>query len=213
MGCNAVTSNNTLLKQVIFHEMNDCRSVSAHFYSSDHNLSIFSLYRIAMTSHELNDVWNHQHLDELFNSFFGITTRQTAMQYVTRWHKMLPYVILMTYEIWTLCHLRDLALAGISSGLLTTNTVCHPDDLRCYRMSSELYYESWNLCRPNDLYPGGISFGWPTTNAVCHPDDLGCYPMSCGWLNSWWYLIWMTYDQCSMSFGWLKMLPYVIRMT
>ena len=65
----------------------------------------------------------------------------------------------------------------------------------------------------DDLARSDISSGWFRVSAVCRVDDIRRRPKSPGWLvrlTSWRYFIRITYDQCSMSSGWLKMLPHVI---
>ena len=47
---------------------------------------------------------------------------------------------------------------------------------------------------------------------LCHPDEITMLiPKSSGWLRYRQNLIWMTYEHCSMSSGWIMILPYVIR--
>ena len=69
---------------------------------------------------------------------------------------------------------------------------------------------------PDALARSDISSGWFRVSAVCRVDDIWRRPKSPGWLvrlSSWRYLIRITYDQCSMSSGWIKMLPHAIEMT
>ena len=66
------------------------------------------------------------------------------------------------------------------------------------------------LSHPDDL---AVSSGWLMANAACHLDETPCHRMSSGWVGWGWYLIRMTYGQCSVSSGWDTMPPYVIRMS
>ena len=66
----------------------------------------------------------------------------------------------------------------------------------------------FSVNHPDDLAQSDISSGWFMVSAVCRVDDIWRRPKSPGWLvqlSSWRYLIRITYDQCSVSSGWLKM--------
>ena len=116
----------------------------------------------------------------------------------------MPYVGWMTYE-GDRSHpddLCDLISDDISSGSLMTNTVCHPDDLRCYLMPLRWFSSGWYLIL--------MTYGQCRMSS----DGLWCYhklsgwqrnlnPMSSGRLSSWRYLIRMTHG----------IMQYLIRMT
>ena len=76
-----------------------------------------------------------------------------------------------------ICHPDDLAGVGILSGRVTENSLCHPDYIPFYRMSSERLNWGWYLIRMN--YGNVIMApGWDTLLFLSHLGEMANFDFS-----------------------------------
>ena len=191
---------------------NEFNSVSAYSNSSDITIICegFSLYYITVTSHERHGVWNHRHLECLFNSLFSIMTGQTAAKssiMVDSHHKG------TSFNAICVSHLNHYWCSR-SSGWLSAGWYLiwmsydanqrQPDDITKFWVN-----------HPNDLARGDNSSGWLGIIAVCHPNDISDSKVHGAHMGP----IWGRQDPGGLHAGpmnlaiWDMKAPSVIRMT
>ena len=89
--------------------------------------------------------------------------------------------------IWSLSHPDDFAIVTVWSGWLMANVLCHPQDIRSFRMSSWWHSVIYILSHPIELPSGRIASRWFMVNVGCHSDGSSCCPTSSRRYNVFFY--------------------------
>ena len=90
------------------------------------------------------------------------------------WVSSLPYLIRMAYGR---CTMSSGWLSCISTGWVTANPLCHPDDIPFHPMSTRWLIWGWYLIRMS--YSNVImSYRWDTLPFLSHQDEIATFDFS-----------------------------------